>query len=251
MFDRDQDRTATALAAMKLLLPHDLLNCRKLRVGRDNDGGYIMVDRFEGISAAYSLGINDDVSWDLQVAALGIPIFQYDHTIEKLPQQHPLFHWEAKCIGGHADAVNNVETLETLIERNGHVGNRDLLLKCDIEGAEWPLLQQTPVEILAQFRQIVLEVHQLDHLAKPGHAENVEWAFRNLTSSHRVVHVHANNHSPFIVAGGVPVPYALELTLVRLDEGELVPSNETFPTPLDMPCCPPLADLYLGSFRFG
>ena len=221
-----------------------------MRVGRPNDGGYVMVDRFEGIEAAYSLGNNDDVSWDLEIAARGVPIFQYDHTIDRLPENHPLFHWEAKRIDAFANPFNGVESLETVLARNGHLGNRHLLLKCDIEGSEWPVLQHTPSEVLAQFRQIVIEVHDMGHLAQEHDANNVQWGFAKLTESHRVVHVHANNYSPFSVVGGVPFPTTLELTLVRLDEGTLSFSNETFPTPLDMPCNPDLADLYLGSFIY-
>ena len=36
-----------------------------IRVGRDNDGGYVMVNDFDDVKNAYSCGINDDVSWDL------------------------------------------------------------------------------------------------------------------------------------------------------------------------------------------
>ena len=42
-----------------------------VRVGRPNDGGYILVDNFNvssGRHIAYSFGINDDVSWDLDMA---------------------------------------------------------------------------------------------------------------------------------------------------------------------------------------
>lgn len=42
--------------------PYELVGFEKIRVGRNNDGGYVMVDDFDGIEAAYSIGINDDVS---------------------------------------------------------------------------------------------------------------------------------------------------------------------------------------------
>ncbi len=208
-----------------------------------------MVDDFENIDAAYSFGINDDVSWDLDVARFGIPIYQYDHTISGLPEDHALFRWEPKCISGVADLDAGVETLETLIERNGHRSSRNLILKCDIEGAEWLLLEKTPNAILRQFRQIVIELHNMAFLCDEEHCNNVRKAILNLTAHHRVVHVHGNNFAPFTIAGGVPVPNVLELTLLR-DDGELVPSDETFPTPLDMPCHSLSADLYLGRFTF-
>ena len=46
-----------------------MINGTKIRLGRANDGGYICVD--EAIvrgGVAYSFGISDDVSWDLDVS---------------------------------------------------------------------------------------------------------------------------------------------------------------------------------------
>ena len=43
----------------------DVVNYDYVRVGRDSDGGYVMVNDFKNIKNAYSCGINDDISWDL------------------------------------------------------------------------------------------------------------------------------------------------------------------------------------------
>lgn len=250
LHDLTPTATHMALNTLRMLRPRKLVGSGKIRLGRLFDGGYVMVDRFEGIEAAYSLGINDDVSWDLDVAAQGIPCFQYDPTIEALPQQHPLFNWKPVWIGGDVDAAANRESLESLIVQNGHDRSRDLLLKCDIEGAEWALLQRTPSRVLRQFRQMVFEFHDLGMLCDPQHGNNVRNAFLNLTASHHVVHVHANNFAGWHVVGGVPVPAVIELTMLRKDEGEFVISEEVFPSELDMPCRSDSADMYLGRFEF-
>ena len=220
-----------------------------MRVGRFFDGGYVMVDRFDGIGAAYSLGINDDVSWDLDVASRGIEVFQYDPTIQALPAHHDLFRWRPIWVSGTNEGPDR-RTLESLIAENGHAGREDLLLKCDIEFGEWLLLQLTPNAVLRQFQQIVMEIHNLGFLASHGDADNVRKAFFNLTASHHVVHVHGNNFGGWQIVGGIPVPGTIEVTLVRKDEGEFEPSDEVFPTPLDLPCDPARADLYLGRFDF-
>jgi hypothetical protein len=74
-----------ALSVLRPLRPHRVDGLDKVRLGRFFDGGYVMLDAFDGVLAAYSLGINDDVSWDLDMAARGVPVFQYDHTIEAPP----------------------------------------------------------------------------------------------------------------------------------------------------------------------
>jgi hypothetical protein len=242
--------THMTLGALQSLRPHTLAGAEKVRVGRFFDGGYVMLDLFDNVQAAYSLGINDDVSWDLDIAARGIPVYQYDHTISGLPEDHPLFHWEPKCIGGVADEGRGIETLERLIAKNGHDEATNMILKCDIEGSEWPLLQRTSNSTLRRFSQIVIEIHSMDRLADRQHADTVRRAFSNLTASHRVVHVHANNFARWEILGGVPVPEVIELTLARKDLGSFSVSDEVFPTSLDMPCMPERADYYLGRFSF-
>jgi hypothetical protein len=71
-----------------------------------------------------------------------------------------------------------------------------------------------------------------------------------LTADHRVVHVHANNHRPFSIVGGIPIPSVLEITLARTQDTRLERSDELFPTALDSPCYRGRADFCLGSFRF-
>jgi len=250
LHDLNHQSTHMARGALQMLRPHRLIGADKIRLGRFFDGGYVMIDSFDGVDAAYSLGINDDVSWDLDIAARGIPIFQYDPTIPHPPEDHELFQWKSVWIGGEVSAEKNTETLESLIRQNGHENSQDLILKCDIEGGEWPLLQRTPHRVIRQFRQMVFEIHNLSYLANSFDANNVRKAFLNLTGSHRVVHIHANNFASWEVVGGIPVPGVIEVTMIRKDQGIFEVSDEIFPTPLDMPCNSNAADFFLGRFEF-
>lgn len=248
--DLAPESTYRARNILRLLRPHDLLGAQKLRLGRFFDGGYVMIDKFENVRAAYSLGINDDVSWDLDIANRGIPVFQYDHTIAALPAAHPLFTWSKTGISHVPDIENALDTLANLIERNGHSDETDMLLKCDIEGFEWMALASVPGAVLNQFSQIVIELHALGDLYLPASAEIARQALLNLTANHKVVHVHANNFAPWSIVGGIPVPSVIELTLMRIDQGSFVISDRTFPTELDMPCHSREADFYLGRFDY-
>jgi hypothetical protein len=220
----------------------------KIRIGKEADGGYVMLEDFAGIGAAYSIGICDEVSWDVAMAERGIEVFQYDHTIDRLPLEHPRFHWSKTGLGPRATA--DLETLPRLLDRNGHRGRDDLLLKCDIEGCEWDVLAGLPDDCLGHFRQIVIEIHFLERLTDPEFAALVGRAVAVLTAGHRVIHVHANNHRPYAIVGGIPLPSVLELTLVRTRDVGLEPSAELFPGPLDSPCYRGRADFRLGAFRY-
>lgn len=248
VYDDSEALQRTVLAILKRLEPMRAVELQKIRIGKECDGGYAMLDDFGGITAAYSIGICDEVSWDLAMAERGIEVFQYDHTIDALPLQHARFHWEKTGLG--ASATSQLETLPRLLEKNGHLGRSDLLLKCDIEGCEWEVLDALPPECLRHFKQIVLEIHFLERLTNPDFARLVERAVGMLTADHRVIHVHANNHRPYCIIGGVPLPSVLELTLARAHDVPMEKTEEVFPALLDTPCYRGRADFCLGTFRF-
>lgn len=242
------DAAHVAKNGLAMLRPYDVLDLPKTRVGRAFDGGYVMIDAFDGVEAAYSLGINDDVSWDLDMALRGIDIFQYDHTIDGLPVENPHFHWQK--LGIAPSSSGEMRSINDLVEANKHSGSSNLILKCDIECHEWDVLRDLPNEILSKFSQIVLELHDVCRLGKQDD-DGARRAIANLTASHNVVHVHGNNFAGFGVVGGICLPNVIELTLLRKDMGEFVPSKLIFPTAMDMPCHSRAADLYLGNFTFG
>jgi hypothetical protein len=100
-YSDDEETNRAALSVLGMLRPHRAAGFSKIRVGRENDGGYVMLDDFSGVSAAYSLGIKDDVSWDLQMADRGLTIYMYDHTIDALPMSHSRLHWTEAGIQEH------------------------------------------------------------------------------------------------------------------------------------------------------
>ena len=67
---------------VSLLSPMDIKDGKYLRIGRKNDGGYVLLDNFSdgSVKSAYSFGISNDVSWDEDIANLGIDVFMFDHT---------------------------------------------------------------------------------------------------------------------------------------------------------------------------
>jgi hypothetical protein len=248
VYDDSRDVQDRVLGILKRLEPMRAADFKKIRIGKECDGGYVMLDDFSDITAAYSIGICDEVSWDLDMADRGIEVFQYDHTIEGLPIQNSRFHWVKKGLG--ASVTSEFETLPRLIEMNGHRNQDKLLLKCDIEGCEWNVFASLAPASLIQFKQIVLEIHNLECLVDPNFATLADRAVEVLTSHHRVVHVHANNHRPYSIIGGVPLPSVLELTLARNLDIRLIKSDEAFPSPLDSACYQGRADFWLGAFRF-
>ena len=67
-----------------------------------------------------------------------------------------------------------------------------MILKMDVEGAEWEILSCINENILARFDQIVLEYHEL--LAADKEKEKLIFsALSKINSKHKLIHLHGNN----------------------------------------------------------
>ena len=222
-----------------------------VRFGRPHDGGYIMVDNFntsgEGM-IAYSFGISNDVSWDLDMAARGYDIFMYDPTIDGLPQQNEKFHFFREGIAGFEFKKHSLNTLEHFVNRNGHADEDNMILKMDVEGAEWSFLATVSSELLSKFDQMTFEFHDMIQ-PKDQSVMNATLACLNkINQTHSLVHLHANNHRPFMVLDDkILFPDVLELTYVKTANYELVDDeNISLPIPLDQPNNPYQNEIPLG-----
>jgi len=236
---------------ISLLSPMDVIDGRYVRVGCDGDGGYVMLDQFDGkqIDAAYSFGIGNNVSWDESIAEFGIDVFMYDHSIVKLPKQNERFHFFRLGLTGHQKG-ENLRTMASIIAENGHIGNKNLILKMDIEGCEWDVFDESDPDLINQFSQIVLEFHGLSEtVGADDHAKQIE-ILEKLNKSHQVVHVHANSAGYIEFAGPLTLPNLLEVTYVRRsDFVDMFSTNSrNFPTELDSSTFPFLPDIPLNEF---
>jgi uncharacterized protein YoxC len=234
---------------LALLSPVAVPDVAKVRLGRDQDGGYVMLDDFAGIATALSLGIADDISWDLDIAARGVRVLQFDPTVSAPPQAHRLLHFEPLLVAAD-DCVGKISLSSIVLTRAG-APDAPLLLKMDIEGSEWEVFDATDGMMLSRFKQIVCEFHTLDRLGEEEFGNRAEAVFKKLAATHFVYHVHGNNCANFASVGNIVVPQSLEVSFALRSAYRTARNTEVFPTSLDHPNQPGRADLYLGEFRFG
>ena len=217
-------------------------NCKKIRVGKKNDGGYVMIKPYSRNKIAYSLGICDDVSWDKQMAEEGYVIFQYDHTIDGLPEKNESFYWKKIGITG-LEENDELKKLTTLLKNNHHENISGMVLKMDIEGAEWDVLNSCPESVLLQFDQIVLELHNLN---ENENREKKLSAIAKLTKNHVVVHVHGNNFRQTCFCGEYVTPDVVEMTLVNKDLYVVEKNVKSYPEEIDQSNRPGAPDIWIG-----
>lgn len=194
------------------------------------DGGYLIPDDLEGISACFSPGVDDRATFETSLIARGIPCFLADASVDKAPIDGDMIHFTKKFLG----VVNNDRTitLDNWIEAN-KPGKADLILQMDIEGAEWPVLLNTSGDTLRRFRIIVIELHDLERLMDKHAFAIISSTFERLLEDFYVIHSHPNNFGRSVRHRSFVIPRVLEMTLLRKDRVKSTKFASTFPHPLD------------------
>lgn len=229
------------------LRPQRATDFNKTRLGRAADGGYVCIDDFAQIEVAISLGVGREASWDFTAADVGIRVFQYDHAIARLKWTHPSVHFLQRRIAAETDRG---ETIESIVMRHQLTRPGSALLKMDIEGDEWPVLAAAPPATLKCFSQIICELHSFDRIADAAWFERAVLVLDKLNESFAVVHIHANNFRPMLIAGTVAFPEVLEVTYASRARYKFSETEEIFPTSLDAPNDTRKAEHFLGRFVF-
>jgi hypothetical protein len=170
--------------------PVKLSNCDFERIGDAHDGGYVICSNLLGSAQAlYSYGISGADHWGCALSArLKLPVHQYDcFNVDRPPCEgaSPVFHEE--CVGPSKKTEEGrlFDTIDAQVTRNGDAGKR-LVMKIDVEGAEWPSFLATSDSLLQRIDQLSVEFHGVE---EDGLAE----VFRKLSRTFHVVNVHYNN----------------------------------------------------------
>lgn len=236
-------------AVLRLLEPQAAVGVGKVRLGHHGDGGYVSLDDFRPGEIALSLGVSDDISWDVDAADRGLKIHQFDHTVDDPAPRDDRMIFHKKMIAPETSETS--QSLEDLVSRlDRREARPNLILKIDIEGAEWRVWASTPPDRLSRFSQILCEVHGLADLADNDRRREIYGVFSTLNKAYAVVHVHGNICGGIANVGNVIFPNVLEITFANRDVYRFEPTDELFPGLLDTSCDAYSPDMYLGSFRF-
>src|SRR6266480_2685161 len=214
-------------AILAELQPVALKNCTLKRFGSANDGGYLMCENLvETLDSGYSYGVGSNDDWGCDVSRrYHVPVHQYDCFDPARPTCDGgtfLFHNE--CVGDRTGYRKSrfFDTLENQIRKSGHIGRR-LIIKMDIEGAEWASLLAAPDDLLASIPQIAMELHGFDD-------PKIVEVLRKLKRNFYLVNLHFNNWSCTPKAAPLPA-WAYQVLWVNKRIG--VP-DPTVPIPAPM-----------------
>ena len=95
-------------------------------------------------------------------------------------------------------------TLKNWLQKSEYKG--ELLLQMDIEGFEYPVLIKEDIELIKNFRILVIEFHDLDRLFTRFGFNIITSVFHKLLNDYYIVHIHPNNLSYVFNKKGIKIP---------------------------------------------
>lgn len=125
-----------------------------------------------------------------------------------------------------------------------------LILKIDVEGAEWEALDAVAAQDLRRVAQLVGEFHGLSNATKSAWRDRATQVIATLNEVFQVVHLHGDNWQPLEVIANVAFPDVIELTFANRPMYQFEDTLELFPTSLDRPNRAGRPDIFLGSLGF-
>lgn len=195
---------------LSLVYPKTPVGKQIARFGRDFDGGYVMINDFTENDFLISFGVADDISFERQLMQTVGYAHLYDNSIPGLPTK-----------------LNNSEFFKETISRVDKEGfcnlrksisrapaGKDLILKSDVEGGEWDLLEAATSAELQKFRQIVIEFHGFGYAHREEAYDRFIRTFEKINKTHQSINVHGNNFSSYAFGEG-SIPQVLEISYAR------------------------------------
>lgn len=228
---------------LELLTPRKTVSLRMERWGPNADGGYVVpAELMHSGTLLLTGGIADDLRFEADVAQRvpGICFVMFDHTIAALPGHTPNnATWHR--LGLAAQDSNGFVSLDSAAALAKLTSTDSLILKLDIEGAEWDVLESVSDSLLDRVAVLIIEFHDFSRREEWHRYRQI---LERLHTRLRPVHVHGNNHSTIrtIHRYDVQIPEVLEVTFVPRKFALLETWDHDAPTTLDFPNQPGVKD---------
>ena len=205
-----------------------------IRVGKDNDGGYLVCENsLKNSNSLISFGISDDFSFEKHFQTINnVDIYAYDpsvnlnfflkrflHSLIKLnfiffykqflnwinfkiffnKSKNKLF---LKKIGKGGGTLYDYISIEDIIRQNDH--NKKIFFKIDIEGSEYRILDDL-IKFMDRIEGLAIEFHDVDI--------NIEKILSFISKFNlKLIHIHANNWATY---GLNNIPSCIELSFSK------------------------------------
>ena len=229
----------------------------KQRIGKHNDGGYVIINLPGEYDLFISGGIANDISFEKDLISLfpNMDCYAFDGTINSLPPNNiSNLKFVRKNLGNGVDGgtTNLSEYMDNF---------NDIFMKIDIEGHEFRLMPSIiENNLINKIKQLVIEIHSPADIELYPHYfkglsdiknDQMFYLLKKINETHTLVHLHANNGCKMNTINGINIPHVFELTYIRNEFiTEKTRNKNQLPIPLDMPNISSKTDYILKGFPY-
>jgi len=237
-----------------------------MRIGPENDGGYVVPNDLEGIGECISPRVGNSIDFEQSLfETFGIRSHLADPTTETKIYFPDGISFTPIGIGASKEftsitnmqsgkkELHQVVSLEEFTIKNIKDNNSDLILQMDIENSEYIALLSSSSEFLEKFRIMIIEFHSIpDIFSEKYFNEIIAPLFKKLNRIFYVAHIHANNVSKPKKIFNYSIPHAIEITFHNRKRvtGKSFVKNPEIYSIYDRPSDPSKDEIYLDKLLF-
>lgn len=209
-----------------------LTNYKLIRIGENNDGGYLIPDILNEIKYCFSAGVGHTNKFESDLKRFEVKSFLADYSIEKNIRDINKFDFLKKFIASHDDETSkNINSW--IIEKISKKELNETILKLDVEGSEYEILSSLDETMLREIKILIIEFHSLEMIGDENTNKILTSILKKLSKYFYVAHIHPNNCCGIHDVSKFKVPSVLEVTYINKKNAEKKDGVCIIPNKLD------------------
>ena len=199
------------LKLLKKLLPKKI-DIDLIRLGDDNDGGYLVPNDLHGVEKNYSAGVGFLTGFEKDLEerfSIHSNLLDFNEINKTILPKNSNFLKKKLSLEDKSTEIS----INKWIEEN----DKEITLKIDIEGDEYSVLANISDQNLKKVRILIIEFHDLRNLRSNSFLNFFEKIISRLDSYFYSCHLHINNTSKVKNINNLKIPDMIEVTFLRKD----------------------------------
>ena len=199
------------LKMLKKLLPKKI-DIDLIRLGENNDGGYLIPNDLDGVVKNYSAGVGLLTGFEKDLEkrfSINSNLLDFNEVDKKILPKNSHFMKKKLSLQENSSEIS----INKWIEEN----DKEIILKIDIEGDEYSILANISDQNLKKVRILIIEFHDLRNLRSNSFLSFFEKILARLDNHFYPCHLHVNNTSKIKNINDIKIPDMIEMTFIRKD----------------------------------
>ena len=200
------------LEVIKLFKPYNVGH-KLVRIGGNNDGGYLVPDVLNDVEYCFSAGVGEQSSFEVDLLARNIKSFLADYSVNFISKNKDL-KFDKKFIKSY-NSNNSWNVNDWINNKIPDLNEKDFILQMDIEGGEYEVINAITEENLKKMKILIIEFHSLEYSGNPLIYNMIKSSMKKLLKYFDICHIHPNNWKKVTKVNNYNFPSNLEVTLIN------------------------------------